>query len=68
MENIYKCGIDESKWHKISQERFLELTEGRGYFDKGTALKALEDLGTIRTDWSFYKSETEYLLDKMSSK
>lgn len=68
MRNFYQCYYDEPKWFKISEERFLELTEGRGAYKKGTAIKTIEDFGTIRTDFSFFKSETEYLLDLAEKK
>jgi hypothetical protein len=68
MQNVYQCYADEPRWFKISEERFLELTEGRGAYKKGTALKSLEDCGTIRTEFSFFKSEVEYLMDSTEDK
>tara|TARA_R100000278_G_scaffold40193_3_gene35429 strand:+ start:9462 stop:9680 length:219 start_codon:yes stop_codon:yes gene_type:complete len=68
MQNVYQCYADDPKWFKISKKRFLELTEGRGAYEKGTALKTLEDCGTIRTEFSFFKSETDYLMDLAESK
>ena len=53
---IYQCSVDGSDdWTEISEQRFLELTEGRGAFKKGTALDAIGKVGKIRTDFSYFK-------------
>ena len=53
---IYQCNADGSnKWTEISEQKFLELTEGRGAYDNGTALEAIKSAGQIRTDFSFFK-------------
>lgn len=41
----------------ISVERFIELTEGRGFYLEGTALSTLIENGTLRTDFSYFKME-----------
>lgn len=55
---IYQCYVDmDNKWFKISEERFLELTEDRGYYKKDSALKVLKQMKRMRTDFAYFKYE-----------
>jgi hypothetical protein len=38
----------------IGYKRFLELTEGRGFWKKGTALQELKDNGKVCTNYSIF--------------
>ena len=52
---IEQTYVDKPKERKeVSIERFLELTEGRGHYAKGTALETLKTGGTIRTPFSYF--------------
>lgn len=52
---IIQTHKDTEKTHDITKERFIELTEGRGYFKEGTALETLKQAGEIQTDYSYFK-------------
>lgn len=56
---IYQCSVtfDNEEWFKIPLERFIELTEGRGYYKKDSALEALIGAKRIRTPWAYFKYE-----------
>lgn len=46
--------VDEPENPKtISAERFIELTEGKDYYKKNTALRALRT-GTVRTPFAYF--------------
>tara|TARA_R100000329_G_C7586801_1_gene208046 strand:+ start:542 stop:790 length:249 start_codon:yes stop_codon:yes gene_type:complete len=45
---------DEKDIYLIDYKRFLELTEGRGYWKKGTALKELKNNGKLWTPWAIF--------------
>lgn len=51
IEQKYKDG---SGYEIIDYKRFLELTEGRGYWKKGTALKELKNNGKLWTPWAIF--------------
>jgi len=51
---IYKQYKDESFKAPTPLKRFIELTEGRGYYKKDTALQELKRCGMIQTDWAWY--------------
>jgi len=51
---IYKQYVGEKTVREITENEFLEHTEGNGFFEKGTALKALEVNGYLRTAWAYY--------------
>ena len=51
---IYKQYKDESFKAPTPLNRFIELTEGRGYYKKDTALQSLKKGGMIQTDWAWY--------------
>ena len=51
IEQKYK---GESGYEMIDYKRFLELTEGSGYWKEGGALQVLKDMGTIHTPFSIY--------------
>ena len=46
---------DTDKTYDVTKERFIELTEGRGYYKEGTALETLKQTGEIQTDYSYFK-------------
>jgi|8_EtaG_2_1085327.scaffolds.fasta_scaffold95076_2 hypothetical protein len=53
---IYQKDADSpNEWIEISVQKFLELTEGRGAYKKGTALEAIKSSMKIRTNFSFFK-------------
>ena len=52
---IYKRLVDQDNWTEITLDEFLQLTEGSGAYKKGTALNAIQGVGQIRTDFSFFK-------------
>ena len=51
---IYKQYKDESFKTLTPLKKFIELTEGRGYYKKDTALQSLKKGGMIQTDWAWY--------------
>lgn len=51
---IYKQYKDESFKSPTPLKRFVELTEGKGYYKKGTALQELKRCGMIQTNWAWY--------------
>lgn len=53
---IYRRSADGSDdWTEISEQKFLELTEGSGAYKPGTALDAIGKVGKIRTIFSYFK-------------
>ena len=51
---IYKQYKDETAKNPINTEDFIRLTEGKGYYDKDTALQSLKSCGMIQTNWAWY--------------
>ena len=57
MENqftIYKQYKDETAKNPVTMSDFIRLTEGKGAYNKDTALEALKLCGMIQTDWAWY--------------
>lgn len=50
----YKSGEPKTP---ITEDVFLDRTEGNGWWAKGTALQTLKDAGTICTPWAYYTIE-----------
>ena len=46
-------------WVEITQEECLELTEGCGYWKKGTVLNMLEEGHTVFTAFSLFKKDNK---------
>lgn len=51
---IYRQFKGEEEVEVITLERFLELTEERGFYKKGTAMQTMIEAGIIMTDYSFF--------------
>ena len=51
---IFKRYVDESTWNEISVDEMIDKTEGRGYWEEGTALKVLKEHGEIFTPFARY--------------
>ncbi len=51
---IYKQYKDETFKTLTPLKKFIELTEGRGYYKKDTALQSLKKGGMIQTNWAWY--------------
>lgn len=51
---IYKQYKDESLKTLTPLKKFIELTEGKGYYKKDTALQSLKKGGMVQTDWAWY--------------
>ena len=55
---FYQMLYDEDEWCSITEQRFLDLVEGHGYYKEGAAISALlsVDNHTMRmTPWSEFK-------------
>jgi len=51
---IYKQYKDESFKTLTPLNKFIELTEGKGYYKKDTALQTLKKCGMVQTHWAWY--------------
>ena len=51
---IYKQYKDQSFKTLTPLNKFIELTEGKGYYKKDTALQTLKKCGMIQTHWAWY--------------
>jgi hypothetical protein len=48
--------LDEpGEWHEITEDEFLRRCEWAGYFEEGTALQELKDIGHVGTPWADYR-------------
>lgn len=59
---IYKREVDRDNWTQIDLDEFLRLTEGRGAYKKGTALKNLKRFDKIRTDFQYFSLDKTRLI------
>jgi len=53
MKTIYKRFKDETEVKIEPLEKFIQRTEGSGYYKPGTALKSLE-VGIVETNFALY--------------
>ena len=54
MEIVFKIYKGETEIHEETISDFISRTEGSGYYKKGTAIKVLEQDGTLITDFAIY--------------
>jgi len=52
---IFKKYVDEDEWFEVDKSDVIKHCEKRGYWEKGTSLQILKDIGSIHTPWAIWK-------------